>query len=308
MNPAVDFPIGFVSLATGLSAHVIRAWERRYQAVVPRRSKTGRRLYSQADIERFSLLKRAIDLGHSISHVAGLDRETLVDLTQAAYDTPDPHPKEGLHPPPDGPYAFVEACLQAIEALDGNALHRCLQQASLALGRQLTTEGVITPVMKQVGRRWSAGTLRVVHEHLASSVIQKHLCRLLDTPPATAPSQRPRILVGTPAGQWCHLGALATAVSARDHGWEPVFLGPDLPAEEIAAARSVLNPQMVALSITCRTEDAFLQDELRRLATLLGDGCPLVVGGRAGARYRSEIEAAGGLLCSSNDEFLSLLH
>jgi len=308
MNPSVDFPIGFVSLATGLSAHVIRAWERRYQAVVPRRSAAGRRLYSQADIERFILLKSAVDLGHGISHVAGLDRDGLADLTERVYDIQAPPSKKTPRPQPDGAHPYVDACLQAIETLDANALHQGLQQAALALGRQVAIVAVITPVMAQVGRRWSAGTLRVVHEHLASRVIQSHLCRLLDSPVSTAPSKRPRIIVGTPAGQWCQLGALAAAVTARDHGWEPVFLGPDLPAEEIAAACSILDPQMVALSITCRTEDAFLQDELRHLATLLPGRCPLVVGGRAGERYRPDIEAAGGSLCSTTDEFMSLLH
>ena len=54
--------IGYVSLQTGLSTHVIRAWERRYQALSPRRSAGGRRLYTQADINRLRHLKRLVDI------------------------------------------------------------------------------------------------------------------------------------------------------------------------------------------------------------------------------------------------------
>ncbi len=83
MPGSVGFPIGFVSLHTGLSTHVIRAWERRYQAVAPQRSETGRRLFTQSDIDRLILLKRVIQNGHSISHIAGLERRDLVELADA---------------------------------------------------------------------------------------------------------------------------------------------------------------------------------------------------------------------------------
>ena len=78
----VGFPIGFVSLHTGLSTHVIRAWERRYHAVSPQRSANGRRLFSQSDIDRLVLLRRSTQNGHSISHIAGLDRAQLVELAK----------------------------------------------------------------------------------------------------------------------------------------------------------------------------------------------------------------------------------
>jgi DNA-binding transcriptional MerR regulator len=307
MAPSVDLPIGFVSMATGLSGHVIRAWERRYQAVTPRRSHTGRRRYSQSDIERLTLLKHAIDKGHRISQVAGLDHATLRDLG-GAVSVPPPRRKTGTTflPRPDEAQAYVEACLQAIEALNGPELRRRLQDAAQAFGHRATIEAVMTAVMSRVGQRWSEGALRVVHEHLASSVFQTYLCRLLDTP-CSPGSNRPRILIGTPAGQWCHLGALAAAVTARDHGWEPVVLGPNLPAEEMAAARSMLNPRMIALSITCRLDDAILHDEFHPSGPLFQDGCPLVVGGQAAERYRSLVEAGGGILCATSAQFCALL-
>ena len=65
-------PMKVVSLRTGLSPHVIRIWERRYKAVVPDRSSTNRRLYSEDDIERLSLLRRATNAGYAIGQIAGL--------------------------------------------------------------------------------------------------------------------------------------------------------------------------------------------------------------------------------------------
>ena len=88
--------------------------------------------------------------------------------------------------------------------------------------------------------------------------------------------------------------------------WHNIW--PNLPAEEMAAARSMLNPRMIALSITCRLDDAFMHDEFHPSGPLFRDGGPLVVGGQAAEGYRSLVEAGGGLLCATNAQFPTLPH
>jgi MerR family transcriptional regulator, light-induced transcriptional regulator len=73
-------PIRVVSRRTGLSASVLRAWERRYEAVEPERSDGGQRLYSDADIQRLTMLKRLVEGGRSISRIANLPLEDLREL------------------------------------------------------------------------------------------------------------------------------------------------------------------------------------------------------------------------------------
>ena len=72
--------IKVVARRTGLSAHVIRIWEKRYGAVEPERTDTNRRLYSDEQIERLSLLRDITQAGHSIGHVAKLPTEKLRQL------------------------------------------------------------------------------------------------------------------------------------------------------------------------------------------------------------------------------------
>ena len=69
-----------VARRTGLSAHVIRIWEKRYGAVKPERTPTNRRVYSEDQIERLDLLCRVTQAGHSIGHVAKLPTESLRKL------------------------------------------------------------------------------------------------------------------------------------------------------------------------------------------------------------------------------------
>jgi methanogenic corrinoid protein MtbC1 len=295
-------------MMTGVSAHSLRAWERRYRAVTPTRTASGHRLYSQEDIDRIALLKQAIDAGHHISHVAGLDLAALESLTSPVKKSFTSSSTKGqISAQPLIPRDIIPSCLQAIEALDAASLHGILWQASLKMSRQALLDALIIPLMRQVGQKWSEGSLRIMHEHLASNVVHAHLCHMLDYS-APNSAELPRILIAAPAGQWCYLGALAVAVMSQDHGWEPVFLGPNLPSEDIAAASATLNPQLIALSVTCRVNDTFMQNELSHLSDLLENGCPLIFGGQASETYRRDIEAIGGHVCATPEDLVQMLH
>ena len=76
--------IKIVTRRTGLSAHVIRIWEKRYGAVKPERTGTNRRLYSEEQIERLDLLREITQAGHSIGLVAKLPIGRLRKLAAEA--------------------------------------------------------------------------------------------------------------------------------------------------------------------------------------------------------------------------------
>ena len=100
-GPALQgYPIKVAVRRTGLTSHAIRVWEKRYSAVTPVRTPTNRRLYSEADIERLHLLRRATLAGHSIGQIAGLpidDLRALVAREEAAPARPR-HPAAGPRP------------------------------------------------------------------------------------------------------------------------------------------------------------------------------------------------------------------
>jgi len=306
MARALGFTIGFVSLQTGLSPHVIRAWERRYQAVVPQRSASGRRLYAQADIERLKLLKRATRQGLRISTVAGLAQADLWALIRSDDADTVREPTPAIQAINCNPREMIDACLHAVAELDSLQLHRLLQRAAVAFSRHDLLASIVQPLMDQVGRRWSQGSLRIVHAHAAAVVVHGFFTRMLNDPPESGDTQA-CLLMATPSGQRCCLGALAVCIIAQEHGWQPIFLGSSLPAEEIIAACTILEPQILAVSITCRGNDRFMQEELIRLNDVAEDRCPLVIGGRASALYRHSIEDRVGAVWATTEAFTDLL-
>ena len=111
-------PIQVVSRRTGVTQDSLRAWEKRYEAVKPHRAPGGRRLYTDADVERLVLLRRVTDAGRRIGQVAGLPTEELAELVaqdeKAIAAAPRaPQPRAAREARGSTPEAYLAACLDA---------------------------------------------------------------------------------------------------------------------------------------------------------------------------------------------------
>lgn len=291
-------PIGVVSSRTGIPQDLLRAWEKRYRAVVPGRGPTGRRLYSDADIEKLRLLKRVVAAGRRISDVAPLSLDDLRSLTaeDRAEAVSPMRPVGGT----DGRQHLDEA-LDALENLDKDRLRGALADAAVSLSGPKLRQEVLVPLLYAVGERWREGTLRVVHEHLASAIVRSFVAGLGSS--GTASPSAPRMVVTTPSGQRHELGALIAASVAEEFGWDVVYLGPDLPAEEIAAAVRHYQPKAVALSVIYKNGDLQVQEEFRKLNNYIDSSVPIIVGGRAVSQLKPFFDELGVRCVDNLSEF-----
>src|ERR1700739_3920195 len=117
----IQHSMKIASRRTGLSPHVIRIWEKRYGAVVPSRTKTNRRLYGDAEIERLRLLGLATKAGHTIKNAVKLtnaDLKALMESEMAATAHPSSEAR-GAGGDPGAASDFLNQSLAAIKALDG---------------------------------------------------------------------------------------------------------------------------------------------------------------------------------------------
>lgn len=282
-------PMRIVCRRTGLKPDLIRAWERRHSAIEPSRSATRRRLYSDADIERLRLLKRAVDGGRGIRLVAHLTDDELAALIREDEAVlPGPRPT-----PPSTPDRWADRAMAAVLALDDAELERILDEAAVQLGRIDLIETLIVPFMERVGDAWRRGELRPVHEHLATARLRSFVGGLRNRRTGQG---APILLVTTPAGQRHELGALAAAVCAASEGWDALYLGTDLPSEEIAAGAVQVGARAVALSLTYPPDDAALAPAIVTLRRLLDDAIPILVGGRVVEAYAPQLPRRGVLV------------
>lgn len=302
-NIQAQHPIAVVTRRTGLRADVIRAWERRHRAIKPARTAGNHRLYSDDDIRRLMLIRRAVSAGWKISRVAGLadaEIERMIETTNsikvpASQDDPSSGPFEPL----------LRSCLERIGDLDGDGLLRELERASVELGRVQLVEGLLAPLMTRIGGACADGTLRIAHEHLASAAVRSFMESMRGAYPV--PETAPVVVVTTPAFQHHELAAVLVAATARSEGWRVTYLGPNLPAEEIAAAVVRPGVRALALSITYGANDPELDEELRKIGRLVPDGVGIAVGGRAALDYRDALEEMGAVRISDLGGFREFL-
>ncbi|MEI7912867.1 MAG: MerR family transcriptional regulator [Verrucomicrobiota bacterium] len=284
-------PIELVSRITGLSMHLIRIWEQRYQAVEPQRTPTNRRLYAQSHIERLNLLREVTQAGYKISHVARLPMETLVKLAAESAAGSDRAAPSATDAPP--PSSLLDDCVVAIRALDAAALDEVFKRASTALGALGLLLHLIAPLSQALGEMWRAGEITAAHEHFATAVIRVALGQAAKS--FGVHEHAPLLLVATPAGQIHELGALLVAATAVNFGWRVTYLGASLPAAELAGAAQLSRARAVALSLVYPEDDPQLAAELERLRDALPAETALLVGGRAMPAYRDVLENVGAV-------------
>jgi methylmalonyl-CoA mutase cobalamin-binding subunit len=273
---------------------VIRAWERRYGVVAPTRGPRGARLYSAGDVAQLQLLRRAVASGRAIGDIARMSRSAL----QALVDAPAMPVGRLESAAPNG--EILGQAVGALERFDWGRLDRCLGDALVALGARDFVAHVATPLMIDVGDRWSDGRLSVADEHLVSGLMHNVLAGVLRSRARTA---QPTVLLATAAGERHELGLLMAGLVIAEVGCGICYLGVDLPAAEVAAAARRSQAAVVGLGVANGESLDASVAELRRVERDLPAGSELWIGGRMARAAAAEL---GGTRAVVIDEIAAI--
>jgi DNA-binding transcriptional MerR regulator len=244
--------IGEFARRVGVSAAVLRAWERRYGLLRPIRSPGGFRLYTAEDAERVARMRRGLDQGLSAAEAA------RVALASA-------RPSEGL---------LEDAAVRLLAAIhdyDEAAVQAVLDESFEAFGLEAVLGELILPTFVQVGREWERGILGVSQEHFASNLIR---ARLLAVARLWGRGSGPLALLACPPGEHHDMSLLAFGLILRSHGWRILFLGADTPIATISEAAASAQPQVTVLAsfdpARLEAEATWIRRLARQVSLLLG--------------------------------------
>lgn len=265
-DASVSYPMRVVTRLTGLQPDTIRAWERRYHAVSPRRTDGNTRMFTADDVRRLTLLREVTELGHPIGQVADLTTTALEDLIAddaRAEARPAATGEQGLA-------LIVEQYLGAVGRFDARRAQEILLRAAAVLPARDFLFDVALPIVREVGQRWAHAALGVAQEHLVSAQVRGLLMTFTRMYPPD-PGAR-RVVVTTPEGQRHEFGALVGALLAAVRGLEVIYLGTDLPDPDLRWAVEMSQAHVLLLS----TAVALPPDEAERLAATLDSLPPRV--------------------------------
>jgi MerR family transcriptional regulator, light-induced transcriptional regulator len=222
------YEIHEVAQLTGLAPARLRAWERRYEVVRPRRMANGYRAYTADQVALLRAFARLIEGGERIGDLATRPPEDV--LARADFSAPEDSPQG--------------AFLEAIHELDRERLEALIAQQLALRGLRSFARDIAIPLAESLGDLWALGKVPIAAEHMASEVVLHTLKAGL----RVARGSGPLLVAACLAGERHEWGILATLAVVQEDGWRVHYLGADLPVEEILEACWKLSPNAVALS------------------------------------------------------------
>lgn len=231
---------------SGIKAHTIRIWEKRYGLVKPERTSTNIRIYNDADLKKIlniSLLSRH---GFRISKIARLSDEELNEkvllLGQHSHSYND----------------HIDAFVAAMIELDGERFYQLLSTSIMKIGFEETFIHIIYPFLEKVGILWQAGTISPAQEHFISNLIRQKLIVTIDGALIHQKSSAKKFLLYLPEGEFHELGLLFYQYLIVRRGHKTLYLGPSVPRDDLISVFKRYQPDfLVSFFVTHIEQDIF---------------------------------------------------
>lgn len=293
LNQTPAYNLKVVLNETGLKPDVLRAWERRYGLPNPRRTPGGHRLYSEYDIETIKWLRARQQEGLSISHAVELWNSSLAKGFDPLVSF---QPANQVFRPPILPALDThidnlrQDWLSANLAFNSTKADEVLNQAFAIYPIETVCTEILQQGLSEIGHLWYQGNVSVQQEHFATAESHRRLETLLSaTPP---PTRQQLILLGCPPGEMHTFSILLLNLFLRRRGLQVIYLGADIPTQQLAEATRTIKPDLLVLSAQQLSTAASLRRSLHTLQSL---GIPLTYGGLIFNRVPSIRERIPGI-------------
>lgn len=273
---AASYQINDLERLTGIKAHTIRIWEKRYNLIEPRRTQTNIRFYDDEQARKLLNVSTLLESGYKISKIAALSPNELRQHILDLQNTPDDDTVSRV---------FINGMISSMLVYNEPALEKTISAALTRFGLYESMLRVIYPFLQKVGMMWSINQAMPAQEHFASSLIRRKLTSACDgLPPATDMSKK--FLLFLPPGEWHDIGLIFSEYLIRSKGYPVIYLGQNVPYENLSEVITAISPtHILGLFITGRpfTE---VTDFVRNISHKHGKinlllGGPVVMQGKA---------------------------
>ncbi|PWD98828.1 MerR family transcriptional regulator [Marinilabilia rubra] len=251
---------------SGIKAHTIRIWERRYALVQPKRTSTNIRYYSDDDLKKLLNISILNQNGFKISKIAHFDeqqlRDRVLDLCLDARNNS----------------VQIESMMVALLELDERKFLNVLSGAIIKYGFEDTVEFVLFPFLDRIGTLWQAGTINPAQEHFISNLIRQKLIVAIDNEMQNLTANGPRMIFFLPEGEMHEIGLLFFNFLARKEGLDVVYLGMSVPLGDLKQVNQVRPADAFFTSFVTSREKNELESLLQELRNYFPD-IPFFVNG-----------------------------
>ena len=241
---------------TGIKAHTIRIWEKRYNLVTPERTNTNRRNYDDNQVRKLLNVATLLSKGYKISKIAALtENELNAQLqNQAQNETPD-----------NIASSYINDLIKSMIAFDEPAFEKIFAAAALRFGLYEAMLQVFYPFLHKTGILWTVNKTAPVQEHFATNIIARKLMAAIDgLLPHTKKGKK--FILFLPPGEWHEIGLLFANYIIRAQGHETIYLGQNVPYENVCDVASIISPDYLLLFYIAPKQKNDIREQIKKLS------------------------------------------
>jgi DNA-binding transcriptional MerR regulator len=249
-----NYSIKDLEKLSGIKAHTIRIWEKRYQLIKPERTCTNIRLYSDYDLKKIlniSILNRR---GLKISHIANLSEDELRDkivlLSQNSLLKDDQ----------------VENLVVSMIDLDEARFDKILSASILKVGFEETFYRLVYPLLEKIGILWQSGTINPAHEHFLTNLVRQKLIVAIDGIIQPLIPSRKVFVLFLPEGELHEIGLLYYCYLIKKKGHKVLYLGSSVPLRDVADIIRTISPDILVSFFVSNLENKKYAEYLKNFA------------------------------------------
>jgi DNA-binding transcriptional MerR regulator len=251
---------------SGIKAHTIRMWEKRYGLIEPSRTDTNIRNYSDSDLKRIlnvSILNR---YGIKISHIAAMEEEEISEkILMVSRDSSDYD-------------SLIENLVITMVDMDEENFDKMLSRAIMQIGFEDTILKVVYPFFEKIGLLWQTGAINPAQEHFISHLIRQKIIVAIDSVIPSNNKDPKHFLLFLPEGELHELGLLFYNYLLQKRGHKVTYLGQWVPLKDMVSASTVLKADFLLTSIVSIYSGHELSEYLQVLAESFKDKTILITG------------------------------
>jgi len=260
------YSIKDLEVMSGIKAHTIRIWEKRYNLLEPDRTDTNIRLYSDADLRKLLNVSFLVNRGYKISKVSTWDDEKIsAEILKQQHENADIT-------------TYLERMTVYMVNFDGHSFTNITDEIIKRFGFDEAINKVFFPFFEKIGIFWQVGSIFPAQEHYISNLFRQKLIVEIDKL-GTTPSDADIMLFYLHENEMHELSLLYYSYLARKKGYQVYYLGQNVPLEDLSRIGIIKSIKFVFTAFINSIETEELENYLVEINKLF-DGRKILITGR----------------------------
>jgi MerR family transcriptional regulator, light-induced transcriptional regulator len=249
-----QYSIKDLELLSGVKAHTIRIWEKRYGVITPDRTDTNIRTYCDEDLKKLLNVALLNNHGHKISKISKLKYQDLcaevenIAITESSYDT------------------YIDRLIVSMVDLDRPKFEKLLKEATDKMGFEGTCINVLYPFLQKIGIMWMANSINPAQEHFISSLIIQKMYAATDKL-YTPELKEKKAIFFLREGELHEMGLLFYRYLMTKRNVDAIYLGQSVPLVDLKQTVEAHKPDYLVTALVATLDEDALDAYLNSLSS-----------------------------------------